>query len=450
MIHLYCTGREARTPDTWFWRPVLYQLSYSRLFAAAKVELFLQSCNNIPEKSLTLRKKKRTTTICPATTPTDIRDMKVLFLFIIILALNGCAQQDGRKRSTIFGQEERQIELYDLPEIQHTGTLIGITLNGPDTYYEYRGEGMGEQYLLAKEFARHIGAKLQMETAADTTTLLQKLACGEADFIALEMGEEKRWMTRENTPLLAQCINEWWNPSRKLSLQKQTTGKNTIKRKMRPAMYDRANGIISAFDEHLTKGAEMIGWDWRLLAAQCYQESGFDPQAESWAGAKGLMQIMPATANEMGISTQQLYDPATNIHTAARYLKQLNRTFSDIKDKRERIKFVLAAYNGGALHIRDAMTLARKYGGNERLWSDVAGYVLKLSDPKYYRDPVVKNGYMRGSETEAYVRQILDRWFQYQGCARAHSKGSSPKPAKRNMKDGKHQSNVKSAEEFLE
>ena len=85
-------------------------------------------------------------------------------------------------------------------------------------------------------------------------------------------------------------------------------------------MYDRANGIISAFDEHLTKGAEMIGWDWRLLAAQCYQESGFDPQAESWAGAKGLMQIMPATANEMGISTQQLYDLSCIAFHSVRFL----------------------------------------------------------------------------------------------------------------------------------
>jgi membrane-bound lytic murein transglycosylase F len=161
------------------------------------------------------------------------------------------------------------------------------------------------------------------------------------------------------------------------------------------------------------------------------------------------MQIMPATAQEMGVSVQQLYEPAVNIHTAARYLKQLNRTFADIKDKRERIKFVLAAYNGGALHIKDAMALAGKYGGNAHLWADVSGYVLKLSEPEYYRDPVVSNGYMRGSETEAYVRQILDRWFQYQGCARAYSKGSTPKPAKRNMKDGKHQSNVKSAEEFV-
>ena len=369
------------------------------------------------------------------------------FLFLTI-SLSCCSQQERRKPSAIFGKEEKQVDLYDLPEIQMAGTLIGITLNGPETYYEYRGQGMGTQFLLAKEYARHIGAKLQMETAPDTATLLRKLTSGEADFIALEMGSGKRWMTREDTPLLTQSINEWWNPSRRPTIQ-MPTGNNSIKRKMRPVMSDRTHGIICAFDQELIKGADMIGWDWRLLAAQCYQESGFDPLAESWVGAKGLMQIMPATAQEMGVSVQQLYEPAVNIHTAARYLKQLNRTFADIKDKRERIKFVLAAYNGGALHIKDAMALARKYGGNAHQWADVSGYVLKLSEPEYYRDPVVSNGYMRGSETEAYVRQILDRWFQYQGCARAYSKGSTPKPAKRNMKDGKHQSNVKSAEEFV-
>lgn len=375
---------------------------------------------------------------------------KLSLLTFAVLLLIGCSPSEKRKASSIFGKNEKHIELYDLPEIQHAGTLIGITLSGPDTYYEYRGKGLGIQYLLAKDFSRHIGAKLRMETASDTAALLQKLESGEADFIALEMGAEKKWMTRDNTPLLSQSIDEWWRPSRKLALQNRESATRTVKRKMRPVMRDRSHGIISAYDNQLMKGAEMIGWDWRLMAAQCYQESGFDPMAESWVGAKGLMQIMPSTASEMGVSEHKLNDPAVNIHTAARYLKQLNRTFSDIKDKRERINFILAAYNGGALHIRDAMALARKHGGTPTEWSDVSGYVLKLSDPKFYRDPVVKNGYMRGSETEAYVRQIMERWAQYRQCARPHSKGSTPKPAKRNLKDGKHQSRVKSAEEFTD
>lgn len=371
-------------------------------------------------------------------------------LLLPLLFLCVCCKQERQKPGVIFGQGKEDVTLYDLPQIQNAGTLIGITLNGPETYYEYHGQGMGTQFLLAEDFARHIGAKLQMETAPDTAALQARLAAGEVDFIALEMGEEKRWQTRDNTPLLTQSIAEWWNPSRKKSLPSPTIGNSGVKRKMQPVMCDRSRGVISAYDDLLIKGAESVGWDWRLLAAQCYQESGFDPQAESWMGARGLMQIMPATAREMGVQPGRLTDPAVNIRTAARYLNKLLRTFSDIKDPHERTLFVLAAYNGGALHIRDAMALTRKFGGNGHRWQEVSAYVLKLSEPQFYKDPAVSNGYMRGSETEAYVRQITERWQQYKGLARPHSRGSVPKPAKRNMKDGRHQSRVKSAGEFTD
>lgn len=374
--------------------------------------------------------------------------MKVLYLLLLAI-LCSCSDKKGNKILGAFGnKEEQHPTLYDLNEIQNSGTLIGITLNGPDTYYKYRGQGTGTQFLLAEDFARHIGVKLIMETAKDTAELTEKLLQGEADFIALGIGEGGKWQTRDNTPQLTKAIAEWWNPARVLSRKAPSSGKSGIKRKMRPYMRDKSKGVISAYDDLLIKAAESIGWDWRLLAAQCYQESGFDPDAESWVGAKGLMQIMPGTAAEMGISAHQLSTPSINISAAARYIKQLNRSFSDIQDKEERTKFVLAAYNGGALHIRDAMALARKYGRNDNEWEEVATYVLKLAEPTYYKDPCVANGYMRGSETEAYVRQILERWDQYKGYARPHSRGSMPTPSKRNLKDGKHQTRVKSAEEF--
>ncbi len=372
-------------------------------------------------------------------------------LFLILLpALCICCKPEQQKPSIIFGQASKEVTVYDLSEIQNAGTLIGITLNGPDTYYEYHGQGMGTQFMLAQEYARHIGAKLQMETASDTAEMLEKLAGGEVDFIAMEMGPEKRWQTRDNTPLLTQSMAKWWNPNRKKTLPSPNQPGSAVRRKLRPVMRDSSRGIISAYDDLLIKAAESVGWDWRLLAAQCYQESGFDPQAESWMGAKGLMQIMPATAREMGIQPGQLTNPSVNIHTGARYLKKLIRSFSDIKDPNERTLFVLAAYNGGALHIRDAMALTRKYGGNDHNWKEVSAYILKLSQTQYYKDPVVSNGYMRGTETEAYVRQIIDRWQQYKSHARPHSRGSIPKPAKRNLKNGKHQSLIKSAEEFTD
>lgn len=341
-------------------------------------------------------------------------------------------------------------EHYDLPEIEEAGVLIGITLSGPDTYYEYHGQGIGTQFQLAEEFARSIGARLQMEIAPDTATLLARLNQGEVDFVAMEMPPSGMWLTRPETPLLEDAITQWWDPSRKEKLTQRKQAEHTVKRSMRPLMKDRQKGIISQYDDIFVRHAASIGWDWRLLAAQCYQESGFDPKAQSWVGAKGLMQLMPATARQMGVPEGEVFDPEQNITAAARYIKAVQAQFTDIPDPRERLCYVLGAYNGGSQHIRDAMALTRKHGSNPLRWDDVAEYVLKLADPAYYRDPVVKRGYMRGSETEAYVRQIMERWADYRGSARAISNGSTPAPSKRSLLDGKFQTKVKSAQEFLQ
>lgn len=179
--------------------------------------------------------------------------------------------------------------------------------------------------------------------------------------------------------------------------------------------------------------APLARLDWRLMAAQCYQESTFDPNARSWAGACGLMQIMPGTADHLGIPRSSLYNPEENIAAAAKYLLELGGHFADVPAS-ERVWFQLASYNGGANHVRDAMALARKHGRNPHRWADVSEFVLKLSQPQYYNDPVVRNGYMRGTETANYVSRIRDRWAQYRGAAGGGSIGgfvTSPERARR-------------------
>ena len=124
---------------------------------------------------------------------------------------------------------------------------------------------------------------------------------------------------------------------------------------------------------------------------------------------------MPATADHLGLPRDKIHDPESNIAAAAKYLGQLEGKFSDIRDRYERQNFVMASYNGGYHHIRDAMALTEKYGGNKHSWNDVSQYVLKLSNPQFYQDPVVRHGYMRGTETEDYVRKIRQRWQSYKG-----------------------------------
>ena len=336
---------------------------------------------------------------------------------------------------------------YDLHEIQSSGTIIAGTLSGPDTYYEYHGKETGLQFELAEAFAQSIGVRLQMEISPDTTALLKKLEQGEIDFIALDM---PTWQTRADASLLREAIIDWWRPERVAQVKADIDHRSSyvVHRRMRPVMQDAAHGIISAYDDLFRRYSGTAGWDWRLLAAQCYRESGFDPQAVSSMGAQGLMQLMPATADAMGVPEDKRFEPEHNISAAARYIKKVSQSFADIKDSEERIRFTLAAYNGGVGHVQDAQTLARKAGRDHLCWQEVAPNILLLAQPQYYRDPDVRHGYMRGSETEAYVRLIMERWAQYRGSARSFTSGSVPAPAKKSLQDGEYKSQVKPAEEW--
>ena len=103
------------------------------------------------------------------------------------------------------------------------------------------------------------------------------------------------------------------------------------------------SGRLSPYDELVKKYARQYGQDWRLITAQMYQESKFDPQAISWVGARGLMQIMPVTGRELGFT--DLHDPEENIHAGVKYLSQLANRFAPQIPIEERMRFALAAYN---------------------------------------------------------------------------------------------------------
>jgi membrane-bound lytic murein transglycosylase F len=150
-----------------------------------------------------------------------------------------------------------------------------------------------------------------------------------------------------------------------------------------------------------------------LLASLIYQESQFNPDKTSWAGAKGLMQLMPATAKQFGVT--KISNPEDNLKGGVKYLKWLTDYWKeDIPDSTERIKFVMASYNIGPGHIRDARRLAKKYDSNPNVWTNsVEKFLLKKSNPKYYNDSVVKYGYARGTETTKYVNDILGRYDHY-------------------------------------
>lgn len=172
------------------------------------------------------------------------------------------------------------------------------------------------------------------------------------------------------------------------------------------------DGKVSPYDETFKRHAHITGYDWQLLAAIGYNESRFDNSVVSWAGARGLMQLMPATARAMGISPDQLGNPDANVLAAARLLKKLDSSLeSKVKNPAERMKFVVAAYNCGLGHIYDAIALADKYGLTPDVWTgSVSEAALMKSRPQYYNDPVVKNGYFRGRETTEFVERVMSAY----------------------------------------
>jgi membrane-bound lytic murein transglycosylase F len=174
-----------------------------------------------------------------------------------------------------------------------------------------------------------------------------------------------------------------------------------------------SGGKISPFDETIKKYSKIPEYDWRLIASMIYQESRFNPRVTSWAGAFGIMQLMPGTANYFGVSRAS--SPEMQIRAGCRFIDYLDNLLEeDITDSIERKKFVLASYNVGLGHVRDARRLAEKYGKNPNIWdTQVDSMLLWKSDPKYYLDPVVKYGYCRGQEPFDYVKEIFNRYEHY-------------------------------------
>ena len=168
---------------------------------------------------------------------------------------------------------------------------------------------------------------------------------------------------------------------------------------------------LSPFDHIVRPLAEQAGLDWRLVVAQMYQESGFDPDRVSFAGAKGLLQVLPRTATELGVDPAKLADPEVGIAAGIGYLAWTQERFPDLPVG-EQLWFALGAYNAGAGHIRDGRRLARRLNLDGSLWFDnVERAMLKLAEPEYARESVY--GYVRGTEVTRYVREIRDRYGAY-------------------------------------
>lgn len=279
---------------------------------------------------------------------------------------------------------------------------------------------------------------VELERAPNPETAIEEVAVGpprytvapenlaelqEGHYLNIEvlpaLGEPDRvvWAVRRNAPALRRALDEWLAANADRVAEEYRTyfeDREGFEERVASRYLTSETGRLSRYDAMIKDAAADLDWDWRLLASQAYQESRFDPAARSWAGAVGILQIMPATAREVGV--RRLRDPEENLAGGVRYLDKLDaywrRHLPDISAE-ERLKFVLASYNAGMGHVQDARRLASKNGDDPARWDDVSYWLLRLSEPGVYNDPAVRYGYVRGLEPVTYVALILERYRHY-------------------------------------
>ncbi len=286
-------------------------------------------------------------------------------------------------------RDSLQIDFYVIESPEHEETLIDMVVDGKIKW-----------------------------TVADQNTAQANATYYEDLDISWKLKEEGSvaWVVRENSPELLDSLNIWLGDKQKrfipdLYAKYFLNSKNSYFRNNSPYS-SLAGNQISVYDDIIKGGAEELGWDWRLLASLVYKESRFDTTALSYAGAEGLLQLMPVTLERFGVTNPN--DPKQSLMGGVRYLKYLDKFWMKrVPETNERIKFILASYNIGHGHVEDAWRLTMKYGQNTQIWSDVSEFLELKSDPHYYRDPVVKSGYAKGHLAVNYVRDVMSLFDSY-------------------------------------
>lgn len=167
---------------------------------------------------------------------------------------------------------------------------------------------------------------------------------------------------------------------------------------------------LSPYDNMTQQYSAEYGFDWRLITALMFQESQFNPEANSYAGAQGLMQMIPATAELMGVN--DINNPESSIDGGVRYLNYLRTKFEDSIVLQDRMWFTLASYNAGYGRVKRARELTEKMGMDKDKWFDnVEVAMMELAKP-YYKDGELMR-YCRCGQTVVYVREIRTRYYNY-------------------------------------
>ena len=256
-------------------------------------------------------------------------------------------------------------------------------------------------------------------TVADSPILDIELTWRDDVVAAFPLGDPKPhgWVVRKEDRKLLAAVDGFFKKEYRGLIYNMTYNKyfkNERKIRKHAELRTDRTGTLSPYDDLVRTYATRYGFDWRLIVAQMYQESRFDPAAKSWVGALGLMQVMPRTSKQMGFADPSI--PEDGVHAGVKYMDWVRERFEADLPVKDRTWFTLAAYNAGHGHVADARRLAAKKGWDPNRWfGNVEQAMLLLARPEYARK--ARYGYCRGEEPVKYVREIRARYQAYERTA---------------------------------
>ena len=304
------------------------------------------------------------------------------------------------------------------------GQDITCVIDLADEMYTGHGLEAGMTYELLSRFAEDNRCNIKIITPSKGENYIDSLKQGKVDIVVAHTHDLARdkdsieisrmlnscssWAVSKESDARYRDINLWLShmagsPDYLHIVRKYSAYANPIKRAERGVK----SNTVSPYDSLFKKYAAELGWDWRMLAAVVYQESKFSINSRSHRGARGLMQVMPSTAEYYGVD--DLLDPEKNLKAGTRHLKRLHRMFEKCgMDEVEQIKFTLAAYNAGEGRIADCRRFAEAKSADCNKWDEIVSLIPLMREESILEEESVKLGKFQGYETIAYVENIME------------------------------------------
>jgi membrane-bound lytic murein transglycosylase F len=216
-----------------------------------------------------------------------------------------------------------------------------------------------------------------------------------------------QWVVRHTDPDLYAAVNHFMDAARQSGVLDAMLSRPLQDRRVLAYVDNRRfhldiDARLPQYRAWFEEASQQTGVDWRLLAAIGYQESKWDPEAQSPMGASGMMMLTSDTADSLGVEDRS--DAHESILAGARYFQTVRDKIPAHIPEPDRTWLAIAAYNVGYGHVEDARRLAQMRGKNPDSWQDVREQLPLLSDETWFDH--LKYGFARGAEPAQFVDRI--------------------------------------------